>query len=61
MHSFVVALLEQGLDPPVVALHAPEAAEMTQHAAHHSWNAGDALEEDKSDKLDGRVLAIAVI
>jgi hypothetical protein len=51
VHALVVALLEEGLDPAVVAAHAAEAVEVAEHAAHHAWDAGYAFEEDEADEL----------
>lgn len=51
MHSLIVALLEECLDPAVVTLHAPEATEMSEHTANHARNASNALKKDKADKL----------
>ncbi|CRJ86145.1 hypothetical protein BN1723_000082 [Verticillium longisporum] len=38
VHALIVRLLEQRLDPAVVALHATKAAEMAEHASDHAWD-----------------------
>lgn len=53
MHSLVVALFEECLDPAVVALHPAKTAEVTEHTADHARDAGNAFEEDESDELYG--------
>lgn len=48
VHALVVRLLEQRLDPAVVALQTPERVEVSQHAGHHARHGRDGLEEDET-------------
>lgn len=51
MHTLVVTLLEERLDPTVVALHAAEAVEVAKHTAYHARHAGNALKKDEANEL----------
>ena len=51
MHSLVVGLLEEGLDPALVRLEAANGLEVTQATSNHARNTSNGLEEDEADKL----------
>ena len=48
MHSFVLCLLEQMVNPTMISLAFPQASEMTVHTTNHAWDAGNRLEENHS-------------
>ena len=50
MHPFVVCIFQHGLDPPIIALQAPQASEVSQHTGCHAWHGGDGLEKDEADE-----------
>lgn len=47
MHALVVRLLEQRLDPAIVALHAAHRVQMAKHASDHARYASYRLQKDK--------------
>mmetsp|Transcript_20354 Transcript_20354/g.49185 ORF Transcript_20354/g.49185 Transcript_20354/m.49185 type:complete len:218 (-) Transcript_20354:300-953(-) len=46
VHPLVLRLLEQSVDPPVVAVHAAKRPKVPQHPRRHPRDARDSLEED---------------
>jgi hypothetical protein len=51
VHSLVVRLLQEGLDPAVVTFETAKATEMSQHAGNHSGDTSDGLEKDEANEL----------
>lgn len=51
VHPLVVRLLEQRLDPTIVALQRPYRAQMAEHARHHTRDTGNGFEKDEPDEL----------
>jgi hypothetical protein len=49
MHSLVITLLEECLDPSVVTLQTPHAVQMSKHAGNHARNPGNAFEKQEPD------------
>jgi hypothetical protein len=47
MHSLVLALLKQGLNPSVVAAQHTQRVQMPHHSANHTRDAGNRLKEDQ--------------
>ena len=48
MHALVLCLLEQVMDPAMVALKCPQTAQVPLHATNHTWHAGNRLQEDNA-------------
>lgn len=48
MHSLVLCLFEQMVDPTMISLAFPQASEMTVHTTNHAWDASNRLEENHS-------------
>ena len=48
MHSFVFSFLEKMVNPAMILLQSSQAAQMSLHAADHSWNASKSLQENSS-------------
>ena len=47
VHALVLRLLEEGVDPPVVAREGAERDHVAQHGPDHSRDSGDRLQEDE--------------
>mmetsp|Transcript_34096 Transcript_34096/g.88482 ORF Transcript_34096/g.88482 Transcript_34096/m.88482 type:complete len:306 (-) Transcript_34096:283-1200(-) len=48
VHALVLRLLQQGVDPAVVALHPAQAVHVAEHAGHHPGHTGHGLQKDGS-------------
>lgn len=46
VHTFVLRLLQQVVDPAVVALQGSQTAQVALHASNHAWDTSYGLEED---------------
>ena len=48
MHTLILGLLEQVMDPSVVLLESPKTLEVAHHTSDHAWDSSDSLEENNS-------------
>ena len=46
MHTLIFSLLEQVMDPSMIALQSPQTTQMPLHTANHSWDASNGLKEN---------------